>query len=297
MGTGASVPTDANGSWIDEATAKELAGEKWSKEAFDEAAEDGRLTKNQWEALVAAELSATGKGGNATANQPVKRQRRQRKRPGLTLGCTDAVDHNVSTELIWRHRHKPNDLHFQISRILDHLYMGSADISQNLEILQSRNITRVINCTEELPTHYPEVLKYIRIPVPDEQKSKIDQFFDESAAFIHELKPSADQEVPEACFVHCSAGISRSASIVLSYLIQHEEMTLVQAWKHTSERRPVVSPNVSFMEQLSQLEERVTGKTTIDPSKYERYADLEHFELKCVKDLSKTAPKGSHGSA
>jgi protein-tyrosine phosphatase len=181
--------------------------------------------------------------------------------------------------------------------------MGSADASQNLEALQSMNITRVINCTEALPNHYPDLLKYIRIPVPDEQASKIDQYFEDSASFINEVKPpaspsaspSAPDSRPEACFVHCSAGMSRSASIVLSYLIQHEGMTLVDAWKHTSERRSVVSPNVSFMEQLSRLELRVTGKTTIDPSKYVRYADIDTFELKdTVQDLSKTAPKGSH---
>ena len=41
----------------------------------------------------------------------------------------------------------------------------------------------------------------------------------------------------------------------------------------------MISPNTGFMEQLSRLEERVTGKTTIDPSKYERYKDLQEFAL------------------
>jgi hypothetical protein len=95
MGTGASCPVDADANpWLDEETVKQLAGDKWSKAVFDEAAEDGKLAKGQWEALVLQNEASATQAGDVPASQ-VKRPRRQRKKPGLTLGCSDAVDHNV----------------------------------------------------------------------------------------------------------------------------------------------------------------------------------------------------------
>ena len=153
-------------------------------------------------------------------------------------------------------------------------------MTSNLDALQSVNVTRIINCTQELPNHFEGQVKYLRVAVPDEPKGEIEKHFEETAAFIHELASAGERGgVPEATFVHCSKGISRSCSIILSYLIQHRGMTLIEAFAHTQERRPMISPNSGFMEQLSRLEQRVTGKTTIDPSKYERYKDLHEFAL------------------
>ena len=47
-------------------------------------------------------------------------------------------------------------------------------------------------------------------------------------------------------FVHCFAGISRSASIVIAYLMQENGLSFEQALKLVKERRPQVSPNLGF---------------------------------------------------
>lgn len=54
--------------------------------------------------------------------------------------------------------------------------------------------------------------------------------------------------------VHCKAGISRSATICIAYLMVHKSLTLDQAFDHVRSRREIISPNMSFMQQLFEFE-------------------------------------------
>ncbi|MBN3317498.1 DUS2 phosphatase, partial [Atractosteus spatula] len=54
--------------------------------------------------------------------------------------------------------------------------------------------------------------------------------------------------------VHCQAGISRSATICLAYLIVSRRVRLDEAFAFVKQRRGVISPNLSFMGQLLQFE-------------------------------------------
>ena len=55
--------------------------------------------------------------------------------------------------------------------------------------------------------------------------------------------------------VHCQAGISRSASICLAYLLWSQtSKTLNEAFEFVRSRRPVVAPNFNFLRQLKEYE-------------------------------------------
>ena len=53
--------------------------------------------------------------------------------------------------------------------------------------------------------------------------------------------------------VHCLAGVSRSAAIVVAYLHLACGMDVTAAYDMIKSKRPCVSPNLSFMAQLSKL--------------------------------------------
>lgn len=54
--------------------------------------------------------------------------------------------------------------------------------------------------------------------------------------------------------VHCKAGVSRSATICIAYLMVHKSLTLDQAFDYVQSRREIISPNLSFMQQLFEFE-------------------------------------------
>ena len=60
--------------------------------------------------------------------------------------------------------------------------------------------------------------------------------------------------------VYCYAGISRSVTITLAYLMVHCEMRLDAAYKFVKQKKPDISPNIGFMGQLVKLEKSLVGQ-------------------------------------
>ena len=54
--------------------------------------------------------------------------------------------------------------------------------------------------------------------------------------------------------MHCQAGVSRSPTIVIAYLMKHRHLTMLDAYEALKSRRPVISPNLNFMGQLLEWE-------------------------------------------
>jgi hypothetical protein len=57
--------------------------------------------------------------------------------------------------------------------------------------------------------------------------------------------------------VHCYAGVSRSASIVIAYLMHKHKISLLDAMKLVKSKRSCISPNVGFLLQLKDFEKEL----------------------------------------
>eukprot|EP00771_Trimastix_marina_P001200 gnl/Trimastix_PCT/2254.p1 GENE.gnl/Trimastix_PCT/2254~~gnl/Trimastix_PCT/2254.p1 ORF type:complete len:324 (+),score=22.77 gnl/Trimastix_PCT/2254:77-1048(+) len=57
--------------------------------------------------------------------------------------------------------------------------------------------------------------------------------------------------------VHCAAGVSRSATLVLAYIMQRERIPFKQALLRVKTKRSCVAPNFGFVAQLMDLEARL----------------------------------------
>ncbi|CAG0920074.1 unnamed protein product [Notodromas monacha] len=57
------------------------------------------------------------------------------------------------------------------------------------------------------------------------------------------------------CLVHCNAGVSRSAAVVIAYLMKSEGMTYRSAHDYLKSLRPCIRPNDGFIRQLLEYEE------------------------------------------
>ena len=59
--------------------------------------------------------------------------------------------------------------------------------------------------------------------------------------------------------VHCHAGVSRSATVCIAYLMYKNNFTLEKAFDQVRSRRGVISPNLNFMQQLQEFETDIFG--------------------------------------
>ncbi|KAF5300397.1 hypothetical protein FQR65_LT01018 [Abscondita terminalis] len=140
---------------------------------------------------------------------------------------------------------------YPASRILPFLYLGNSKDASNLSYLQDLGTTCVLNVTTSLNGYHEECgITYKQIPASDSLHQNLEQYFEEAFEFIEQARKRG------ACvLVHCQAGISRSATIAIAYIMKYKQLPLVEAYKIVKSERPIISPNFNFIGQLWELQE------------------------------------------
>jgi len=159
-----------------------------------------------------------------------------------------------------------------MDEILPGLFIGSIREAWDEELLKRHNIKFVVNATHR-ENPFPEQIEYLHCRVLDEDEENIYQYFEPARSHIVKAK-----EAKAACLVHCMAGISRSSTLVLCYLIMEEKMTLLDAWELLLDRRHEIQPNDGFWEQLTRLDHEQRGFHSIDLVEYKLRSLAMEFE-------------------
>lgn len=102
-------------------------------------------------------------------------------------------------------------------------------------------------------------IEYFSKPVPDNPKYNIASEAGDAAIFVRN-RIAAGKRV----FVHCHAGISRSATVVLIYLMARHGMPLPDALALLKNKRPQVHPNDGFMRILKCIDAQMRLKRIKD---------------------------------
>ncbi|XP_061177534.1 dual specificity protein phosphatase 14-like isoform X2 [Saccostrea echinata] len=145
----------------------------------------------------------------------------------------------------------------QIAQITDHLFLSSA-AAVKTDRVRNFGITNIINLTLEIPNLNLPNLECIQIHIEDAPQARLSAYFDRCADKINQVHMRGGRTL-----VHCVAGVSRSATICMAYLIKYHRMTLEQAYQHCKKRRPVVHPNAGFWRQLIEYERRLLGRNSV----------------------------------
>ncbi|XP_045701408.1 dual specificity protein phosphatase 9 [Phyllostomus hastatus] len=136
-------------------------------------------------------------------------------------------------------------------QILHNLYLGSARDSANVESLAKLGIRYILNVTPNLPNLFEKNgdFHYKQIPISDHWSQNLSQFFPEAIAFI-------DEALSQNCgvLVHCLAGVSRSVTVTVAYLMQKLHLSLNDAYDLVKRKKSNISPNFNFMGQLLDFE-------------------------------------------
>lgn len=145
----------------------------------------------------------------------------------------------------------------QIAQITDHLFLSSA-AAVKTDRIRNYGITNVINLTLEIPNLNLPNLECIQIHIEDAPHARLSAYFDRCADKINDVHMRGGRTL-----VHCVAGVSRSATICIAYLMKYHRMSLEQAYYHCKKRRPVVHPNCGFWRQLIDYERRMLGRNSV----------------------------------
>lgn len=159
-------------------------------------------------------------------------------------------------------------------QIRPRLLLGSASAAMDPDQVHEYRITHVVNCLhtscerfskkkhQVLPEpQYPRLvaayaehkqtpvtyLEYLSLDLQDTPDQIIGDIFPITTAWI-ESKLNADPR--NVVLVHCMAGVSRSTSVLMAYIMWKESLTAARAMREVQSLRVIANPNSGFRAQL-----------------------------------------------
>ncbi|XP_040026663.2 dual specificity protein phosphatase 22-B isoform X3 [Gasterosteus aculeatus] len=158
-----------------------------------------------------------------------------------------------------------------INKVLPDLYLGNFRDARDREQLARHNITHILSIHDSAAPilqkrtlglllisgpltgnwwHFvPQEMTYLCISAADLPSQNLTQHFKQSITFMHESRLKG-----EGCLVHCLAGVSRSVTLVLAYIMTVTRLGWQEALAAVRVVRPCAGPNLGFQRQLQEFE-------------------------------------------
>lgn len=144
-------------------------------------------------------------------------------------------------------------------------------IGDDLVAKTQLGFTHIVNCTRELPNYFDGRGSGVRASASERSEGfpsvhylrlgLLDNPTPGDEDLINTLEPSYRYIAniiarnPNArILVHCRAGISRSASVVIYYLMRSRGVSYHDALNYLKSKRPIVNPNPWYQRQLLDIE-------------------------------------------
>lgn len=166
-----------------------------------------------------------------------------------------------------------------LTRILGGIYVGSIlPIAHHTPLKVNYGITDILSVIKfEIIPEYLVRKNYTlkNIPIDDDSTTDVLKYFNETNMFIDScLFPDEIEYDPKkvdfrkkpqkgAIYIHCQAGVSRSVTFTVGYLMYRYGFNLKTALHAVKRKRPVAEPNENFMVQLKLYE--AMGSGYVDP--------------------------------
>ena len=131
--------------------------------------------------------------------------------------------------------------------IPDKLYLSNLSSADCIRY----KITHAVNLSE---SNESVSTKTLLINIQDKPHIKIQEHFQEANDFIDKAISDGGRVL-----VYCHAGVSRSATIVISYLIEKCNISLRQAYLYVLSIKNDICPNIGFFKALQEFEVKLFG--------------------------------------
>ncbi|XP_034465539.1 dual specificity protein phosphatase 13-like [Hippoglossus hippoglossus] len=145
------------------------------------------------------------------------------------------------------------------------LYLGDMVMSHDKFGLWQLGVTHVLNashgklCCKGSDDFYGTTVKYYGVPANDLPTFDLSPYFYPAAEFLHQALTSGGKVL-----VHCAVGVSRSAALVLAFLMIHHHLSLLSSVRCVQEKRWIF-PNRGFLRQLIALDRKLQHTDMNEP--------------------------------
>ncbi|KYQ88573.1 hypothetical protein DLAC_11306 [Tieghemostelium lacteum] len=145
---------------------------------------------------------------------------------------------------------------FDAQEVVPKLFIGSMSAANAVHQLKDHNITHILSVSTKPPVFDKNEFKCLAVEIEDEDKWDISSYFPKCHEFI---KVGRDLG---GILIHCQAGVSRSATIVISYLMSIFFKPFWDCFQYLRQIRPCIQPNKGFISQLINYESVILSKAS-----------------------------------
>nr|XP_057922250.1 dual specificity protein phosphatase 22-B isoform X3 [Doryrhamphus excisus] len=167
--------------------------------------------------------------------------------------------------------------------VLPYLYLGNFRDARDREQLARNNITHILSIHDSAAPILQE-MTYLCISAADLPTQNLTQHFKQSIMFMHESRLKG-----EGCLVHCLAGVSRSVTLVVAYIMTVTRLGWKEALAAVRVVRPSAGPNLGFQHQLQEFE--TTQLDELREWLHKEYKDNTFNDEADIRDLLARASK------
>ena len=146
------------------------------------------------------------------------------------------------------------------------IWLGALSAAAQTAVLRARGIARVLTVASGLRLELPDDFEHHKISVRDVPEADLLSHLGPALSMMREARAAG-----QAVLVHCYAGVSRSAAVVIAFLMAEARGRgdappwLAPAHRLVRSTRPAIEPNPGFMRQLMAFE--ALGCPDVLPSK------------------------------
>lgn len=157
-----------------------------------------------------------------------------------------------------------------MSKINNFIFLGGIKEVEDFDFLKKNKITHILSVLDLVDKpNVSKEFKHLFLEVKDDDLENIIQHFPKCHEFIEECISNLGK-----ILVHCEMGISRSSTIVISYLMKKKQMTFKRAFKKVKAKRPKIKPNTAF---VGQLEYYFHNNYVVEEDTYDQYIVFRDF--------------------
>lgn len=134
------------------------------------------------------------------------------------------------------------------SEITDFVFLGSQDSCEE-SVISEYCFKYILSVGVDAPYKHQNVI-YSFIECLDLPESKLQGILDHCIPFIKTAVSHCSN-----ILIHCNAGVSRSATVVIAYMMLVENLSYTEAYTIVKNARNCINPNVGFVKQLQSLKQ------------------------------------------
>ncbi|XP_011643508.1 dual specificity protein phosphatase 22-like [Pogonomyrmex barbatus] len=135
-----------------------------------------------------------------------------------------------------------------MNKVLPGLYIGNYQDSKDADQLERFEITHILAIHDTARRLHSDK-HYLCILAADSPDQNLSQYFSLCNDFIHAARLRGGNVL-----IHCLAGMSRSVTVAVAYIMSITNLSWKEALKVVKVGRSIANPNVGFQQQLKDFE-------------------------------------------